>query len=403
MQAPLETGAAMQRLGASLRFLRAESTGGLALIAASLAALAWSNTPAAPAYRHLLHRAIGWSAFAPSLHFWINDALMAVFFLFVSLEIRREMTIGALSPPARMILPGLAALGGVIVPALIYLALTWRTHGAWRGWAIPTATDIAFSLAVLRTLRARAPLALRVFLTAVAVIDDLIAIVIIAVFYASHVMPLMLALGGAIWLGLLTLNRVWRRVDVLAGGVWLWIALYLLGGVAMWVCLLRAGIQPTLAGVALAMVLPGGTDGPAARVEQALGRVVALVVLPLFGFANAGLSLGHLAGGHLRDPIIVAIALALFIGKPAGVLSATLAARALRLGRLPAGLSLRHLYGGAVLTGIGFTMSLFIGDLAFAEADAVKLGVLSGSIAAALTGMAVLRGLPNMAFRAMLK
>jgi NhaA family Na+:H+ antiporter len=403
MHSPLQGGAAMQRLGASLRFLRSESTGGVALIAASLAALLWSNTAAAPVYRHLLHRAIGWTGFAPSLHFWINDALMAVFFLFVSLEIRREMTIGALSPPARMILPGLAALGGVIVPALIYLALTWHTRGAWRGWAIPTATDIAFSLAVLRTMRAHAPLALRLFLTAIAVIDDLMAIVIIAVFYSSHVMPLMLALGGAIWLGLLTLNQVWQRVTVLAVGVWLWIALYLLGGVAMWVCLLRAGIHPTLAGVALAMVLPGGAGGPAERVERALGGVVALVVLPLFGFANAGLSLGGLVDMQLRNPIVAAIALALFIGKPVGVLSATLAARALRLGRLPAGLSLRHLCGGAALTGIGFTMSLFIGDLAFAEADAVKLGVLSGSIASALAGMAVLRGLPNMAFRAVLK
>lgn len=365
-------------------FLRSEAAGGAVLMLSAAAALVWANSSAGGLYRALLH--------APVLHetplVIINDGLMAVFFLLVGLELRREITMGELASPARLAAPGLAALGGMIVPALILVAFNWGDGTALRGWAVPVATDIAFALAVLAVLGHRVPVGLKVFLTALAIIDDLGAILVIALFYTRGLN--LWDLGGAalVWLGLFGLNRAGVRA--------LWP--YLLGGAALWALVFGSGIHATLSGVALAFVIPmrerpNEAQAPAQVLEHRLGHWVAYGILPLFGLANAGLRFDTLPPGAWTDRLAIGTALGLFLGKQLGVFGAVMAASRLGLARLPTGVTLPQLYGGAVLCGIGFTMSLFIGDLAFRgspRGDEVKLAVFAGSLLSAVAGLAVL-------------
>ncbi|MGI4955087.1 MAG: Na+/H+ antiporter NhaA [Janthinobacterium lividum] len=381
---PLRVFPTRLRFAALRSFLRSEAAGGAVLMLSAAAALAWANSSAGDLYRTLLQM--------PVLHetplVIINDGLMAVFFLLVGLELRREITVGELASPARLAAPGLAALGGMVVPALILVALNWRDRTALRGWAVPVATDIAFALAVLAVLGRRVPVGLKVFLTALAIIDDLGAILVIALFYTRGLN--LWDLGGAalVWLGLFGLNRAGVRA--------LWP--YLLGGAALWALVFGSGIHATLSGVALALVIPmrgrpGEAQAPAQVLEHRLGQWVAYGILPLFGLANAGLRFDTLPPGAWTDRLAIGTALGLFLGKQIGVFGAVMAASRLGLARLPAGVTLPQLYGGAVLCGIGFTMSLFIGDLAFRgspRGDEVKLAVFVGSLLSALAGLAVL-------------
>ena len=389
MQYLFITHGARRRFAALRSFLQSESAGGFVLIVSGLVALAWANSAAAPAYRALLQYPLGPASLSEPLHIWINDALMALFFLLVGLELRREITQGELASPTRLAAPGLAALGGMVVPGMIVVALNWGDAAALRGWAVPVATDIAFTLAVLSVLGNRVPMALKVFLTALAIIDDLGAIVVIAVFYTEGLNLAALGMAALAWLGLLGLNR--------AGVRRLWP--YLLGGVVLWALVFQSGVHATLAGVALAFVVPmqarpNEDQAPAERLEHKLGLWVAYGILPLFGLANAGLSFATLPPGVWTDRLAIGVALGLFVGKQVGVFGAVLLAARLGWARLPAGVTRLQLYGGAVLCGIGFTMSLFIGDLAFRQTprgDEVKLAVFVGSLASAALGLLVLR------------
>ena len=361
------------------------------LIMSAVVAIIWANAPPGAggedAYAALLH----WVPPFPlrlQLHVWVNDALMVVFFLLVGLELKREIIIGELASMDRLATPAIAALGGMIAPALVFLAFNHGDATALRGWAVPVATDIAFVLAVVRLLGAGVPMALKVFLTALAIIDDLGAILVIAVFYTSGLDYPALGAAAFVWLTLLALNRLGVRQ--------LWP--YLLGGLALWGFVFRSGIHATIAGVALAFVIPlapAGPDAPspAARLEHALNPWVAFAILPIFGLANAGLRFDTLPAGAWADPLTLGIALGLLLGKQLGVFGAVYAATRLGLARMPAGVTLPQLYGAAILCGIGFTMSLFIGDLAFRESsrgDEVKLAVFIGSLIAAVAGFAVL-------------
>ncbi len=371
-----------------LEFLRSESAGGVLLILASLSAMAWSNSDAAPAYLRLLDARIGPGRLAMPVHAVVNDALMALFFLLAGLEIRREVAHGRLASRRGAAAPGIAALGGMAVPALIYLALNHGRPATAHGWAVPVATDIAFSLAVLRVLGRRASLSLRVFLTALAILDDLGAILVIAVFYAGGLSGLALGSAVALWLVLLGLNR--------AGVAVLWP--YLLGGAGLWLLVYNSGVHATLAGVALAFVVPGrsagqGTGSAADTLEHRLAPWVGYVILPIFGLANAGLDLRAVHAGVLATPGPLGVLLGLFAGKQVGVFGATILGRRLGVLTLPPHMGVAELYGAALLCGIGFTMSLFIGDLAFrgtALFDGIKLAVFCGSLLSAFTGVAVL-------------
>ena len=383
----------MQRLVPLLAFFRSSAAGGVVLVAAACVALLWSNSPAAPAYQAMLHLPLGLSAaggtFVLPLHEWINDALMAVFFLLVGLEIRREMTDGELNSVRRAAAPGIAALGGMVVPALIYVALNRGDPAALRGWAVPVATDIAFALAAISLLGRRVPVALKVFLTALAILDDLGAIVVIALFYTDRLDWPALALAAAVLAALWGLARAGVRSLVP----------FLIGGAVLWAAIHRSGIHATLAGVALAFVVPmaerhGEPASPAARLQSGLESWVAFAILPLFGLANAGLQFSAVSGRTLADPVFLGIAGGLLLGKQVGVFGATMIAVRLGLIQLGAGLRRPVLYGGALLCGIGFTMSLFIGNLAFPSAarDAeVKLAVFCGSLLSAAAGLLVLR------------
>ena len=363
-------------------FLENEAAGGYVLMAAAALALVVANSPLAETYFHVLHAPIG----PMGVQHWINDGLMALFFLLVGLEIKREVLDGQLSQPADVLLPGAAALGGVMLPAAIYLAFNAGHADSVAGWAIPSATDIAFALGVLALLGPRVPTGLKVFLTAIAIMDDLAAIVIIALFYTAQLNLPALAGAGAILLALIALNRM----KVLA----LWP--YLLLGAALWVLVLKSGIHATLAGVALAMTIPlrAGDRCPLHRLEHALHKPVAFGVTPLFGFANAGLSFAGVGLAALLDPVPLGVALGLFLGKQLGVFGVAFGLIKLSWARLPGGASFAQLYGVAVLCGVGFTMSLFIGALAFQDPhliDETKIGVLAGSLASALVGLTILR------------
>jgi NhaA family Na+:H+ antiporter len=331
---------------------------------------------------------------------WVNDALMAVFFLFVGLEIKREVLDGQLSTWPRRALPGIAAAGGMAVPALIYVAFNWGDPATLRGWAIPTATDIAFALGVLSLLGPRVPTSLKVFLTALAIIDDLGAVAIIAVFYAGESSFVDLGLAAAVLAVLAALNRV--------GITRLWP--YLLVGMVLWFFVLRSGVHATIAGVALAFTIPlhpapGRPDdmagSPLHRLEHGLHNWVAFGVVPVFGFANAGVSFASLTAESLLGHLTLGIALGLLLGKLVGVLGSAALAIRLGLADLPVRATWWHLLGVALLCGVGFTMSLFIGLLAFANDPALqekaKVGILGGSLLAGLAGWAVLRAAPSVA------
>lgn len=377
-----------RRVTPLLDFLRSESAGGLTLMLATVTALIWSNSDASADYFHLIELPIGLGVGRMRLQLsaeaWVNDGLMAVFFLAVALEIRREMTEGRLATLRQLAAPGLAAVGGMIVPGLIYVAFNHADPETLHGWAVPVATDIAFALAALSTLGRLVPIGLKVFLTALAILDDLGAIVVIALFYTAHLNLIAAWLALLVWLVMYGLNRAGVRS----------LTPYLLGGAVLWACVFGSGIHPTLAGVALAFVIPaGGKRAPAARLEHGLGRWVAWVVLPLFGLANAGLRLDTLPLGSLTGPVVLGTVLGLVIGKQIGVFGATLAAVRSGLAQMPAGLSWAQIYGGSVLCGIGFTMSLFIGDLSFHGHpihNEVKLAVFLGSLISAVLGLIVL-------------
>lgn len=322
---------------------------------------------------------------------WINDALMAVFFLLVGLEIKRELLDGQLATWSQRALPGIAALGGMVVPAAIFIALNWGEPANLRGWAIPSATDIVFALGVLSLLGPRVPVSLKIFLTALAILDDLGAVVIIALFYAAELSPLMLGLAAATLLVLSALNRFGMKH----------LAPYLVLGAALWFFVLQSGIHATLAGVALALTIPlevSSGDSPTSplhQLEHALNPWVAFLIVPIFGFANAGVSFAGLGPSALIDPVPLGIALGLFFGKQAGVFGFAWLAIELRLADMPRYASWAHLYGVAVLCGIGFTMSLFIGLLAYPGSallqDQTKIGVLLGSTLAGIVGWLILR------------
>jgi NhaA family Na+:H+ antiporter len=382
--------AAPPRLLALLAFFRGGAAGGVVLICAAAVALLLANSPAAHGYQALLYLPIGLSVgtygFALPLEGWVNDALMALFFLLVGLEIRRELTEGQLASLRRAAAPALAALGGMAVPAVIYIAFAWRNPAALRGWAIPVATDIAFSLAVLRVLGRRVPAGLKVFLTALAIIDDLGAIAVIALFYTETLDVAALAAAVLVVAALWALGRAGVRA----------LGPFMLGFVLLWALLARSGVHPTLAGVAIAFIVPMEEHegaSPALRLEEALNGWVAYFVLPLFGLANAGLRFDMITPGMLVDPVMLGIVFGLFLGKQVGVFGVTYLACRLRLARLPAQLSWPLLYGAALLCGIGFTMSLFIGDLAFPDPThqtELKGAVFVASLASAVAGLAVL-------------
>jgi NhaA family Na+:H+ antiporter len=382
-----------RRISLMRRFFASEASGGMILMGVTVVALAVANSPLAGTYFAVLKTyVLGLSV----LH-WINDALMAVFFLLVGLEIKREMLDGQLSTWPRRILPGIAAFGGMVVPALIYLAITWNEPQLHRGWAIPTATDIAFALGVLAVLGSRVPTSLKIFLTALAILDDLGAIVIIAVFYTSDLSLTMLGAAALCLLVLVAFNRF--NVTALIP--------YLVVGAVLWFFVLKSGIHATLAGVALALTIPlhaepkktRAEDSPLHRLEHTLQSWVAYAIIPIFGFANAGLPLSGLSFDYLLTPLPLGIAMGLFIGKQLGVFAFSEIAIRLDLADMPAGASRLQCYGVALLCGIGFTMSLFIGALAFPDQEelmnATKIGVLLGSALSALIGYLVLSLAPR--------
>ncbi|WLS12071.1 Na+/H+ antiporter NhaA (plasmid) [Shinella sumterensis] len=371
-------------------FLRTESAGGIVLMGAAALALIIANSPLAPTYFAVLKVYIG----PLNLLHWINDALMAVFFLLVGLEIKREVLDGQLSTWSRRTLPGVAALGGMIVPALIYIAFNRADPSALRGWAIPGATDIAFALGVLSLLGPRVPTSLKVFLAALAIIDDLGAVIIIAIFYTAQLN--VYALLGALFVLMILRGIANFGHDRLP--------LYLLFGAVLWVLVLMSGVHATIAGVLLALMIPitktpakpeaAPAISPLHRLEHALHMPVAFVIIPIFGFANAGVSFSGLTTAVLSDTLAVGVAAGLVFGKLIGVFGA--AAVLVRAGwaDLPVNATWPQMLGVSLLCGIGFTMSLFIGLLAFDDPsmqDRVKYGILAGSLLAGLAGYLILR------------
>lgn len=402
----LTSRAALMVARAMERFINHEASGGIILIHAALLALILDNSPLAWLYDALLSTPvvlqIGALVLQKPLLLWINDGLMAVFFLLVGLEIKREMIRGQLSSRQQIMLPGVAAVGGMALPALIYVAVTWDRPELAAGWAIPAATDIAFALGILALLGKRVPLALKVFLLALAIIDDLGAIIIIALFYTADLSTTMLAGAGVAVIGLIILNRLNVRS----------ITPYVLVGVALWVFVLKSGVHATLAGVALAFAIPIGRDGdedlrssPLEDLEHKLLPWVAYGIMPVFAFANAGVSLNGVSLDTFLQPLPLGIALGLFLGKQLGVFGAVWLTVKAGWARLPEDVGWGQIYGVACLAGIGFTMSLFIGTLAFddpAAAAGVRFGVLGGSLLSALIGYGILRfatGIPQLSSR----
>ena len=383
------------------RFIASESAGGVVLAVAALLALIISNSAWSRFYEAFvqmpgeLRIGAGWLVLSKPLLVWVNDLWMAVFFFLVGLEIKREVIEGELADRRQALLPAGAALGGMVVPALIYAAINWGDPVALRGWAIPTATDIAFALGVLMLLGNRVPASLKVFLAAVAIIDDLGAIVVIAIFYTEQLSLTMLLAAGVGSVLLLTLNRC--RV--------MSIGPYVVVGLLIWLCVLKSGVHATLAGAIAALAIPlsdGKGGSPLRTAEHALHPWVAFAVLPLFAFVNAGVSLQGVSMKTLTLPVPAGIALGLLFGKAAGVYGASWLLMRLGGASLPQGATRLQFFAVCVLCGIGFTMSLFIGGLAFegqaAEFETqLKLGVLGGSFLSALLGVGLLMGAPRIA------
>lgn len=379
----------MSDQSALTRFINHEATAGLILVIAAAAALVFTNIGYAESYDYFLELPvsiqIGGIGLNKTLIHWINDGLMAIFFFLVGLEIKREVLQGNLSSREQIILPAMAALGGMAVPALIYVYFNWGTSSI-SGWAIPAATDIAFALGALALVGTRVPLSLKVFLLTLATLDDLGAIIIIAVFYTSDLSLIGLGLAGIAFTGLVILNRL--RIDRTAPYIFL--------GFAMWVFVLKSGVHATLAGVALAMTIPllrRDASSFIHALEESLHPYVKFLILPLFAFANAGIPLAGLSVDSLTSSVPLGIAAGLVLGKPLGILLAVIACVSLGFAKLPERASWAHIAGVGCLAGIGFTMSLFIGTLAFdgpTQIDAVRVGVIAGSIVSTLLGLAIL-------------
>ena len=374
-------------------FLKLETSAGIFLMLAALLALLANNSPLSPLYTGLLSTPvevrIGSLELAKPLLLWINDGLMAIFFFLVGLEIKREVLQGQLSSLSKASLPLLAAIGGMAGPALIYSYINWIDAETLRGWAIPSATDIAFALGVLALLGSRVPVSLKIFLLALAIIDDIGAITIIAIFYTENLSLEMLGLAVVGFAALFVLNRSGVKS----------ITPFALIGVFIWVCVLKSGIHATLAGVLTAFAIPmkgkvKGSQSPLHYLEHALHPWVAFMVLPVFAFANAGVSLTNISVADLTATLPLGIALGLFFGNQIAIFVLTFTAVKLGIAKLPTDVRWVQIYGAGCLAGIGFTMSLFIGTLAFSNPELinqVRLGVLMGSFASAILGYTVLR------------
>ncbi len=374
------------------RFFAMEAASGLLLIAAAILALIINNSPLSWLYNGLLETPVvaqvGALKIAKPLLLWINDGLMALFFLLIGLEVKREVLEGQLAKPSQIVLPGAAAIGGMLVPALIYWFLNRDNPPALNGWAIPPATDIAFALGVLALLGKRVPTSLKLFLMTLAIIDDLGAIVIIAIFYSGTLSTLSLMLAGACIAALVAMNRM----GVVKLGP------YMIIGLILWVCVLKSGVHATLAGVTLAFCIPLRTrnaePSPLKALEHALHPWVSFGILPLFAFANAGLSLSGVTLESFTHHVPMGIAVGLLLGKTIGVFGLTWMAVKTGIAALPSGANWGQVLGVAILCGIGFTMSLFVGSLAFEPGSSEyagmdRMGILTGSLFAALIGYAV--------------
>jgi NhaA family Na+:H+ antiporter len=369
-------------------FFKLEAASGLVLLIAAILALIISNGSLADLYFHTLEKYlfIGINEFGLklSVHHWINDALMAIFFFFVTLEIKREFIQGELSNLKQAMLPIIAAVGGMIIPALFYVVINFGNSETMNGWAIPSATDIAFSLGILSLLGSRVPISLKVFLTALAIIDDLGAILIIAFFYSGDLSIVYLSLILISYILLLVLNKFSIKI----------FTPYLIIGLFMWFFTYKSGIHATIAGVLLASTIPHRLKehdfSLLVKLEHAISPYVAFMIMPLFAFANAGVSLAGLSLSTLLNPVPLGILCGLFFGKQIGVLLFSFVSIKLKFAEMPNNSSWLSLYGVSILTGIGFTMSLFVGNLAFVEnvqyMDGVKIGVLAGSLLSTLAG-----------------
>ncbi|WP_122522243.1 Na+/H+ antiporter NhaA [Pseudomonas viridiflava] len=374
------------------RFFQLEAAGGLLLIAAAALALIINNSPLSWLYNAFLETPvearIGALHIAKPLLLWINDGLMALFFLVIGLEVKREVLEGHLSKPSQIVLPGAAAIGGMVVPALIYVALNTGNAEALNGWAIPMATDIAFALGVLALLGKRVPVSLKLFLMTLAIIDDLGAIIVIALVYSGELSQLSLILAAVSIIALIAMNR--SGVSRLAP--------YLLVGLVLWICVLKSGVHATLAGVVLAFCIPLRTSSkasPLLTLEHGLHPWVAYGILPLFAFANAGVSLAGVTMESFTHSVPLGIAAGLLLGKTLGVFGLTWLAVKTRMASLPKEANWGHVLGVSILCGIGFTMSLFVGSLAFepgvsAYAGEDRMGILTGSILSAIIGYGVM-------------
>ncbi|EKO3374872.1 Na+/H+ antiporter NhaA [Vibrio fluvialis] len=374
-------------------FFKLESAGGILLVIAAAIAMTIANSPLKEIYQGALHSYV----FGMSVSHWINDGLMAVFFLLIGLEVKRELLEGALKSRETAIFPAIAAVGGMLAPALIYVLFNSGDAEAIQGWAIPAATDIAFALGIMALLGKRVPVSLKVFLLALAIIDDLGVVVIIALFYTSDLSTIALTVGFIMTAVLFMLNA--KHVTKLSA--------YLIVGLILWVAVLKSGVHATLAGVVIGFAIPlkgnKGEHSPLKHLEHALHPYVAFGILPLFAFANAGISLEGVSFSSLASTLPLGVALGLLIGKPLGIFSFSVIAVKAGVAKLPEGINFKHIFAVSVLCGIGFTMSIFISSLAFGSANVdydtyARLGILMGSTTAAILGYVLLRlSLPKVA------
>ncbi len=376
------------------RFIHLESSGGLILIGATILAMIVKNSPLADLYMAFLNThgtvSVGALKISKPLFLWVNDAWMAIFFFLVTLEIKREILYGHLSDIKQIVLPATAAVGGVVVPALIFVAINWSDPDSVRGWAIPTATDIAFALGVLSLLGKRAPISLKVLLMTLAVLDDLGAIVIIALFYTSNLSAFALAIASVFIAGLFTLNRFKAQSS----------AAYIILGMCLWVCVLKSGVHATLAGVITAVAIPGRIDinDQSSMMESLIKKLhpwVAFLILPMFAFVNAGVAFSGMDPMRLLEPVPLGILLGLFLGKPLGVFLFAALTLKLKFAQMPVGMNWTRLLGVSVLCGIGFTMSFFVASLAYQElgmgySRPDRLAIIIASVASGIIGYLIL-------------